>query len=383
MNLKLSVFIGAVLLPFVAACTPDQINSVIEACKGDLECYEIIDDAIEEELEARGITGGRMTNIEMIQLTEFLQTYTLGPGSNQMTRQKIDEITSKNYYAGNPESNIEIMTSLENLMNDFYDMNQASPFPNLEIFDITVINSDFKQLFYTGTSFNRTKHVIYKTGTDVFKYEIFGSQEFVFNIQIELDSIFFRDKRYISPLAIYEYFEESLSWESIFSPNPMILDNDWASLAVTFGQTDNGYFILQNGFSYYMKDDPNYSLELPLISYQLTSTKTNKTYYIGASYNGSIESLTAYFNIAIYEYGYENIFIPIREGELVFLVDEANLGQDLSLRDWIEWSQTKTSLPATLDGYTRSEVFQEIEIEFESYLDLPFVLDPVVYPSRS
>jgi hypothetical protein len=319
-----------------------------------------------------------MPNVEMLQLTEFLQTYTLGPGSNQMTRQKIDEITTKNFYAGNPESNIEIIASLESLMNDFYDMNQSSPFPNLEIFDITAINSDFKQLFYTGTSFNRTKHVIYKTGTDVFKYEIFGSQEFVFNIQIELDSIFFRDKRYISPLAIYEYFKETLPWNSIFNPNPMILDNDWALLDVTFEQTNNGYFIMQKGYSFSMRNDPVYEVKFPMLSLSFTPNNSTKNYYLSASTSGDSEIFTSFLSFVVYDYGYTDIFNPTYEGQLTFILNEDVIGQDLTLKDWLDWSKTHDIYSSTLNGFSINEIYQEMEAVFSNYLNEPFVLESMV-----
>ena len=55
----------------ITGCTNEQLQEAIEQCKGDEECYLIIDDAITEELSARGISGGVMTNVELEQVYEI------------------------------------------------------------------------------------------------------------------------------------------------------------------------------------------------------------------------------------------------------------------------------------------------------------------------
>jgi hypothetical protein len=189
MNLKLSVFIVAVLLPFVAACSPDQINSVIEACKGDPVCYEIIDDAIEQELASRGIVGGQMTNNEMNAVYEFLKTYekTAPPMINKTH-------LASAFFAHYQKDVNYLINGLEQSWLDIYlYLRDYTPDVWWDTFiDLQSINTDFKQLFYTD--YLGAKIVIYKTSNNNFKYEIWTNSIDTFTIDLNVNRLYLNNE---------------------------------------------------------------------------------------------------------------------------------------------------------------------------------------------
>mgnify|MGYP006891304416 CR=1 FL=1 len=59
----------------LTGCTNDQFEQAIEDCKNDSECYVIVDQLIEEEMNARGIQGGTMTSLEMDAVILLIEEY--------------------------------------------------------------------------------------------------------------------------------------------------------------------------------------------------------------------------------------------------------------------------------------------------------------------
>lgn len=181
MNQKLSIIIGAIAINFMSSCTPNQINSAIEACKGDSECYEIIDDAIEEELEGRGITGGRMTNIEMRALYDLYESFNINiPIYNYFL--------DNNYgYSGqeeppfgmtdlNTNSQLSFIFGMAYLANNyqvnFGDQLDLNTFFSLilefETFELESLYLENKQFMVI----DNVKHILFKIGNERYKYEM-------------------------------------------------------------------------------------------------------------------------------------------------------------------------------------------------------------------
>jgi hypothetical protein len=375
MNFKIASVFSLMLIPIIASCTPGQINEAIEACKGDPACFEIVDEAIEEELGARGITGGRMTNIEMNRVSEFLETFTIGDGDNQLNARMIQTIEEKNYYLKAPSSLAPIMTSLENLMNDFYNMNNTQLIPSLESFDIPLINEDTTQLFYTGTGFDRVKHLLYKTGDDVFTYEIYGEEAYIFNIQLELDSLFFRDKRYISPLSIYQYFEENYPWDSIFMNNQVTISTEWFTSTYVRTEVEDGVFLQETGFNNY------YDIINPLINLSFTENSSGIIYRIGIGSGGDAYSFATRITLSIAtplqlnglntEYSYNVLAVE---------VEETMIGASLVVDDWLAYALVSDyDQRSQLGSYTQASMVNTFKTIFANYLDQPFVLDPITF----
>ena len=377
MNIKLLPLI-ILLTPIIAACTPGQINEAIEACKGDPACFEIVDSAIEEELAARGITGGKMTNVEMNDVKNFLEGFTLGLGENQFNYDKSNSIYQKNYYTGNLEEYTVLLNSMENLMDDFYDRNNTQLVPNLNVFNLDLVNPDFLQLFNTGTGFNRVKHLMYKVGNDVFNYEIYGEQDYIFNIHLELESIFFRDKRYISPVAIYDYFNENYSWTSVFNPNPLILEESHYRSAFFLKETDQGIYLTQNGIFYYMKDDPLYALDVPMLSKLFISNNQGTQYEIGIGFSGGYDNWNIILSFRIY--GMDTDYITTKVlANISYKLDESMIGKDLVLQDWFNYALDNNPLDSELLSYTKASLLTEFSSIFSDDLLEPFILDAIVY----
>ena len=376
MNLKLLTTMSFFLLPIISACTPGQINEAIESCKGDPECFQIVDNAIEEELAARGITGGRMTNIEMEQVSIFLESFTLGESDNQFNQYKLNEIGSKNYYLGYPSENNILMSTIENLSSDFYNNGYPNLLPNLTIFKIDVINPDSKQLFYTGTGFNKIKHMIYKVGADVFNYEIYGNEEYLFNIQLELESIFFRDKRYISPVSIYKYFEENYPWDEIFITDPFIVNNEYMYLEISRVEDEIGVYLIQRGFSHYMKGSSEYESQLPFFSITYTIKSSGKVYSIGTGYSGSFGSFETSLGFSIQDTISENYY-TFSGVSINYKLDDSFINQEITLEDWINYAIEEEVDFEDLKEETKNSILEEIKEVFFDFLDEIFILRPI------
>jgi transcriptional regulator with XRE-family HTH domain len=368
----------AMLVSLTVVALNGRTNLNNEACYGELVCYLIEDPSIASELSSRNISGGLMTNVEMDKLKTFLETYTPGSEAHRFNYQKMQEIFTKNYYLNFPSENVEIITNLEGLVNDFYNPNQPSPFPNLTVFNLDLTNPETNQLFYTGSGFNLEKHVIYKVSSDVFKYEIYSTQEYVFNIQLELNTIYFGEKSYISPMVIYDYFLDNYPFENIFNPNPLLFQNDSSHMEVDLIQTIDGNYLFQKGVYYYMKGNPLYELDVPFMSINFSPKYSSKIYYISAGYNGGYGAFKPYFNFWIYDYGFTNLLQPLSGNSLSYTLNEEIIGQPLNLQDWFDWSNSREVDSSQLDGMTSEELRAEILEIFNLFLNDSFTLDAIV-----
>jgi hypothetical protein len=373
MKLSLFLLLTSITFPLVSSCTPDQINSAIEACKGDPACYEIIDDAIEEELATRGITGGRMTNVEYERVKFFLETYTIGFEEHQYNFFKMTEIGQKSYYLDQHITYASIMASMDLLANDFYyDYGNASNrlIPNLDIFALDIVNPNQKQLFYTGANFDRVKHVLFKTGSDTYSYEIFGENSYVFSIDLELESIFFRDKRYISPHSIYLFFKEELNWEDLFQTPPTLINEYFQQESKRF-ENDKGYFIERMGTNYSNDgiDGVYGRREVPFFSIEYYSVKENINLYISSGAANSENGFNHYLTLSINEYKGDSLFQPSKKANLTMTMSNDHLNQEKALSYWIELLKEEPIFFSEYLGYTKAQVFSIFESSFSVLLN--------------
>ena len=369
----------AMLVSLTVVALNGRANINNEACYGELVCYLIDDPSIVSELSSRNISGGQMTNVEMERLKYFLETFTVGNKDHQFNQSKLNEINTKQYYLNFPPETEQIRQNLENLVNDFYNENQPSPFPNLSVFNLDTSNPLGNQLFYLGSGFNLEKHIIYKISTDVFKYEIYSTQQYVFNIQLELNTIYFGDKSYLSPKVIYDHFVESYPFENVFNTSPFLYENESTKITVNFFETEDGIYIIQNGIYYYMKDHPIYALEVPFFSIQHNPFDSTRTYSIGAGFNGGYETYLPSLSLNVYDYGYTSLVLPISGGGISYRIDQEMLGQDFTLQDWLDWAKDKSIFHSDLIDQTVADTYLELEEIFQFLLDDTFTLDAIVY----
>jgi transcriptional regulator with XRE-family HTH domain len=369
----------AMLVSLTVVALNGRANLNNEACYGELVCYLIDDPSIVSELSSRNISGGLMTNVEMEKLKFFLETYTLGSEAHQFNYKKLSEINLKQYYMNFPSETVEIHANLESLVNDFHNPNLHSPFPNLAVFNLDITNPFDNQLFYMGSGFNLEKHIIYKVSADVFKYEIYSTQQYIFNIQLELNTIYFADKSYVSPKVIYDYFAENYPFESVFETTPFQYENESTVMNVNYLENNDGLYIMQSGFYYYMKDHPIYELMVPFFSIQHYPNHSSKTYFISAGHNGGYEDFSASVSFGVNDYGLTSLVSPISGGSISYRLNEDRLGESLTLQEWLDWTATQTIFHTDLNNQTVEETFIEIFEVFDFLLDQSFQLDAIIY----
>ncbi|MEY3431559.1 MAG: hypothetical protein RIS53_457 [Bacillota bacterium] len=369
----------AMLVSLTVVALNSRANLDNEACYGEVICYLIDDPSIASELSSRNISGGLMTNVEMEKLKFFLETYTVGPQAHQFNIQKLSEINLKQYYMNFPAEIEEIRANLEGFVNDFYNPSQSSPFPNLTVFNLDSTNPFDNQLFYLGSGLNLEKHLIYKVSADVFKYEIYSTQEYVFNIHLELNTVYFADKSYISPNVIYDYFVENYPFDTIFDPNPFPYENESSVMDVSYVETSDGLYFMQSGFYYYMKGHPIYELNVPFFSIQHFPNHSTKTYLINAVYDGGYENFLPSLNLTVYDYGSTGLMSPLLGGSISYRITEDVLGEVLSLQAWLDWATSQPIFHSNLINQTVEETYLELAEVFNLFLDSPFQINAINY----
>jgi hypothetical protein len=289
MNSKIFVLSISILLPMIAACTPDQINSAIQSCRGNPECYEIIDSAIEEELADRGIVGGKMTNIELNNVYSFLEEFLLTE-AGPMTAGKVAMLNDFGY----PPTDGDLYFVQRMLYHE-----DSSGIPN-DLFDFKNLNTENKQkVIHLGN-----KYLIYKVGSQQYRYEVYRSRSYILNIDLELSAFYWQDKKFVTPALMIEqmlnnyypdYFARLTSTEEFYITNALN----------TTSYSDSGDFeYFTNGaLGFYSKLNHNYysifatSSFFPNDRYEYRAILSKRSglnsvsfyeCYLGDSFDGSI-----------------------------------------------------------------------------------------------
>lgn len=270
MKLNLFLLVVGITFPLVSACTPNQINSAIEACKGDPSCYEIIDEAIEEELTARGITGGKMTNFELLEVASFLNEFSFGSKEGQLNTYIVNYIFWATYILDN--GGYEKWNSFARSLDFLNNLNTS--FKNHRFFDLESTGLLDKQLIYFEESPGLLyKILIYKSGLDVFKYELYLDQPLVFTIDLKLKSIFYSDQRYSSPLNYYNSMKDNTPLSTLIN-DELIIQNSEKNEKIRIIENEFGFYVLMN--SKYLNSnviETNYCFYFPI----------NQNYHFGIS----------------------------------------------------------------------------------------------------
>lgn len=363
---------------FLYGCSTEQLASTIEACKGDPNCYLIIDDAIKDELEARGISGGTMTNIELDLVENFLMGFTLGNNDNQVTRNALENFFTKSFYTGFGDDNPNVMNSMNDLIQDFFSENSRIV-PNLNLFKVKELNIEGKQLFYTGESFNRVKHVLYKVGTNNFKYEIFGEEEFIFNLQIDLNSLFFRNKRYISPIALLEYFED-VSWSEVFPDQPYLYENEYFNSSINYFDDENAFTMIQEGYFYYEKGDELYSLDIPFFGLIKRFYQSSESFSFNLGFSGSYEKMEQFITITFYEFE-DDWNEPPHKVEISISMTSNELDITKTLEKWLEHIEINLTyeIVVQVGKYENLNPFDYFKLNMAELLLLPISTKSIIY----
>lgn len=265
----ITVSILALSITTLASCTNDQINGAIEACKGDPECYLIIDEAIEEELESRGINGGAMTNIELEKVIEILadQIYPIySPRDEIVFLNALNTGGFLNEFTDGGEPEFIVSNGLRFTLNDVYSQwimrREGVPSigsgENLNYYLNLVDKLDEpKQLFV----YENEKYILYKVGANRFIYEVSGQNEnHNFLIDLDLNTVYRNNLRLFN---IFTFFNDNLLLE-------------------INGFEGNGYLFNQDQFNYLHLKKTTYNLPwhfgFGFVKGDFTFTLKNATY---------------------------------------------------------------------------------------------------------
>lgn len=246
-----SILIFSVFSPLLYSCTPEQINSAIDECRGDPSCTLVIDSAIDQELEERGITGGRMTIEEMNTVVSFLESYIPSEFPKNISNTTIaalffysnligDQLYSfdgKNYYPFQIYEYIQNFNTTENvLVRSFY----------VKYFNLNSLNPNANQLVYlTDSTLNRNvKLVIYKTGNKTYRYEIWENSIVIIDIDLLLNNLYVNNTLVNSLDPIPE--EVTTSFMEDFYNLSSIEFNDSNSEYHYFSNLNEGRFVYFN-----------------------------------------------------------------------------------------------------------------------------------------
>jgi len=163
----------------------DQISEAIDACKDDPECYVIIDETIEDELESRGITGGIMTSIELEEVYLTIESLFGSDYDNLLTNSRTINFIKETVMVA------PIQSMSESDIYDYLDSLEMSNDPQyiemLNILDIRDKNPDKLQYFF----YNESKYMLYKKSNSQFVLEYYGDEySSIFVIDIELEAVY-------------------------------------------------------------------------------------------------------------------------------------------------------------------------------------------------
>jgi hypothetical protein len=292
MNKRLAFSLALMTITLLASCTPEQIDSAIRACQEDPACYVIIDDAIDDELSSRGITGGTMTNLELESVYEFFDEFLLTE-SGLVTPGLIALLAGYGY----PDNDLYYVQRM--LYHD-----DSTGLPN-DLFDFESFNPDFKQ----RVIFQGDKYLIYKVGNQQFRFEAYRSRSYILTIDLELEAFYWNDVKFITPSLMLNRLENNY----YNSSNTLIIEDDYmivesfteetfteynlgqfssGSLGV-YDRSTHDYFAINPGFTIYSDYFEGYlSLEQregisPIRTYLFDITET---------YDGPLESFISYLN---------------------------------------------------------------------------------------
>jgi len=192
----------------LGACTPEGISDAIDDCQNDPECFNVVDEAITEELEARGINGGRMTEEEIVAVQELLSAQYIDSATLQS--QELYELLQMYLNAAmmaNP-TQVDDINAVESDLRNLYERDE---FVN-ELFNLEEINPDLAQLFiYDGAQF-----FLYKTGATTFRYEVQAETIFTLTINTNLGNVYLSDDLInTNPDVMEDLLDGTIAYDSV------------------------------------------------------------------------------------------------------------------------------------------------------------------------
>lgn len=181
------------LMLLLVGCSNEQLKDAIESCKGDSECYEIVDSAIEEELASRGITGGKMNNKELERVYTLIEVYTFDESLYGTDDERSFQGHILSSYVGHLQNfgfSLEDIQKFDVAVAFFSgsNVNQMLEFKNANVDNLQYLIE------------NGVKYVLYKESNNRFVLEVSGSELTTFTFDIDLDRVYL-DSTALSPMS--------------------------------------------------------------------------------------------------------------------------------------------------------------------------------------
>jgi hypothetical protein len=181
---KVLSIITILFIFILSACTPEEISNAIEDCQNDPDCNNVVDSAISEELESRGITGGLMTEAEIVDVQNVLASYIY---EEQDMSEKLNQFLQMFVSVAqiNDPAQADLISDIET------ELRRMDPNNNsyMDYFDLASKNTNLAQLFIEDT----TKYILYKTGASSYHYEVQADTIYRFTIDTDLDKVYLND----------------------------------------------------------------------------------------------------------------------------------------------------------------------------------------------
>lgn len=267
-----TLFLMMGFLILLSACSNEQIQDAIDDCQNDPECQSIVDDAIEEELSSRGISGGLMTIQELEDVYNLLeQAYV--PDNELYTMELYSllylYVDASLYHNLNNRDQVDLVTySLQSIFNRDETLN--------ELLNLRDINTENKQYFIV----DEVKYILFKTGANSFQYEVYGDQLYTFTIDTEINRIYLGDTLLETDVTI---IEDILNGEYMFTNTTIFRQENIVYYHFEYDGYNVGAFDLDTLERYEMTF---YEDRFDMVEY--TGTTPNRTQISSISFTGTI-----------------------------------------------------------------------------------------------
>jgi transcriptional regulator with XRE-family HTH domain len=181
----------------------------VDSCFGETSCYWIDDSALSLELTSRGLSEGKMTNVELSMVNSFLKTYI------PLVDVPLSSYLLEALYYAHYQSNISY--EFENSTYDWFMihtyLSSYDPLSKEHYFlDLDRVNTQQKQFFYTENF--SAKVVLYKTSTLNFTYEIWTDTIDVYKIDLYAEKLYLNnslvDLSHTIPMDVIHRYVEIL-----------------------------------------------------------------------------------------------------------------------------------------------------------------------------
>jgi len=265
-----------VITVILTACTPEQISDAIEDCQNNPECIGVVDSAITEELAARGITGGLMTQIEIETVQSVLRDYYINPTDFSDELYHVVSLYFSAAQVNNPVNQEEIQQH----QNDLNELFKRDDFVN-SLFLLEDINTNLEQYL----TYDNNRYILYKTGVTTYRYEVQAEQIYEFDIDTELNKVYLSNQIVsVNTTLVEELIDNQITYENTY----FFVDNNMIYYAFSY----DGYLI--GAFNLDTQD--RHEILMYDFGYDIVTYQNNNEYarYSNVTFTGTISDFLTF-----------------------------------------------------------------------------------------